>query len=106
MMDTAAAEGSGTAPFWSRIAASIAVHVPACIVVAHLRTRDVMVIDRAVHPETIMHRQTALFVSAPHKEAKKIKHPILTTNNDISTVIENLPRRDTSQELLSYFRRR
>lgn len=49
------------------------VHAAACIAVAYLKTRDVMVIDRVVHPERMMLRQTLLFVLAPHKKAKKIK---------------------------------
>jgi hypothetical protein len=74
------------------------VHAAACIAVAHLKTRDVMVIDRVVHPESTMLRQTLLFVSAPYKKAKKIKHPRQTTNRAISRAVENLPRRDTSLE--------
>jgi hypothetical protein len=95
-MDTAAAHAKGTAPFCNKIAASIDVHVPACMAVAHRRTRDAMVIDRVVQTERIMLRQTVLFVSAPHKKAKKTKHPKLTTNKDISTIMGNLPSRETS----------
>jgi hypothetical protein len=96
IIETAAAECRGTVPFWRRIAASIDVHVAACIAVAHLKIRLVIVTDRVIHPGKIIRLQIVLLVLAPYKKAKKTKHPMLTTKRNIRRVMESLPRRDTS----------
>jgi hypothetical protein len=75
VMETAAGLASGTVPTFMSVAISIHVHVMACTPVAHLRTKETMVIDLVVQSRKISRRQTALLVSAPHNNVKKARQP-------------------------------
>jgi hypothetical protein len=84
MIDIAAAAGRCTAPTFSRTAASIDVHVVACAAVAHLRTRDVMVTDRVVHPPSTIRSQIVFLVSAAHRNIRKARQPKQTVKEHMS----------------------
>jgi hypothetical protein len=101
MIDTAAAAGRGTAPFCNSTAASIEVHVAACVAVAHRRMRDAIVTDLVVHPDKTILRQTVLFVSAVHKKLIKAKLPRQMRNENTARRIESFLRRERRRERTS-----
>ena len=95
-MDTAAAEGKGTAYAWINTAASIEVAKIAWVAAVDRRTREEIVTDQVIHPSTTIFRQTVLFVLAAHRKVRNARHARYTTNEAASTANENFPSRDTN----------
>jgi len=98
MTDRAATAGRGTVPFYNNTAASIDVHVTACVAVAHRRMRDAIVTDLVVHSDKTILLQTALFASAVHKNVIKAKLPKYTRNDNTARTDESFSRRERRLE--------